>query len=62
MIGDRVESDIAGAKSIGWDGALVLTGLSLADRVLEPVPDYILTSLRSLAVSADAPGGEPLTV
>ncbi|HVL51430.1 MAG TPA: HAD-IIA family hydrolase [Actinomycetota bacterium] len=62
MIGDRVESDIAGAKSIGWHGALVLTGLSLADRLLEPAPDYILTSLRSLAVSADAPGGEPLTV
>ena len=26
MIGDRLESDILGAKRIGWDGALVLTG------------------------------------
>ncbi len=51
MIGDRLESDVAGAKSIGWDGALVLTGLKLTDGLMDPQPDHILTSLQSLALS-----------
>jgi HAD superfamily hydrolase (TIGR01450 family) len=51
MLGDRLESDIAGAKSIGWDGALVLTGLKVAGELLEPQPDHILTSLQALALS-----------
>jgi HAD superfamily hydrolase (TIGR01450 family) len=51
MLGDRLESDIVGAKSIGWDGALVLTGLTVADELLDPRPDHILTSLQSLALS-----------
>lgn len=49
MLGDRLESDIAGARSIGWDGALVLTGLTVGDVLMDPQPDHILTSLQSLA-------------
>ncbi len=62
MLGDRLESDILGAKRIGWDGALVLTGLTVTDDLLDPAPDYILTSLRSLALDADAAGEKPLLV
>jgi 4-nitrophenyl phosphatase len=51
MLGDRVESDIMGAKRIGWDGALVLTGLTAGDLLFDPQPDYVLTSLQSLALS-----------
>jgi ribonucleotide monophosphatase NagD (HAD superfamily) len=28
VIGDRVSTDIAGADRLGWDAALVLTGIS----------------------------------
>ncbi|MEX2588496.1 MAG: HAD-IIA family hydrolase [Actinomycetota bacterium] len=49
MIGDRVESDIAGARKIGWDGALVLTGLSVPDAVMDPAPDYVVSSLGAFA-------------
>lgn len=49
MIGDRVESDIAGAKSIGWAGALVMTGLSVSGTVFDPQPDHLLISLKAVA-------------
>lgn len=49
MIGDRLESDIAGAKCVGWDSALVLTGLSTAGSELNPRPDFVLDSLGALA-------------
>ncbi|HEX2052478.1 MAG TPA: HAD-IIA family hydrolase [Actinomycetota bacterium] len=62
MIGDRLESDIAGARSIGWDGALVLTGLTVGGAAMDPRPDHILTSLRALAVEAMLPGEEALPV
>jgi HAD superfamily hydrolase (TIGR01450 family) len=62
MIGDRLESDIVGAKSIGWDGALVLTGLTLSDAGLDPEPDWLLTSLEALALAGDASGKEVLEV
>ncbi|HEX2180113.1 MAG TPA: HAD-IIA family hydrolase [Actinomycetota bacterium] len=56
MIGDRLESDIAGARSIGWSGALVLTGLTLPDADMNPRPDHVLTSLQSLAGISEAAG------
>jgi HAD superfamily hydrolase (TIGR01450 family) len=56
MLGDRLESDIAGAKSIGWAGALVLTGLTLPDADMEPRPDHVLTSLQSLALVSEVAG------
>jgi HAD superfamily hydrolase (TIGR01450 family) len=48
MIGDRIEADIAGARRIGWDAALALTGLTESGAG-EPAPDYVLTSLGALA-------------
>jgi HAD superfamily hydrolase (TIGR01450 family) len=50
MIGDRADSDVAGARSIGWDAALVLSGVTrLGDRV-DPAPDYVMDSLGALAI------------
>lgn len=49
MIGDRLESDVQGAKNIGWDAALVLTGLSRNDTALSPQPDYVMRGLRDFA-------------
>ncbi|MDQ4148701.1 MAG: HAD-IIA family hydrolase [Actinomycetota bacterium] len=48
MIGDRIESDIAGARRMGWDGAIVLTGLTKT-LPKETKPDYVLSSLGALA-------------
>lgn len=50
MIGDRVETDIAGAHELGWDTALVLTGVTDrdgADRA-DPAPTYVADDLASL--------------
>ena len=45
MIGDRCDSDVAGARAVGWDAALVLTGVTRPGDPLEPKPDYVLTTL-----------------
>ncbi|MDQ6686980.1 MAG: HAD-IIA family hydrolase [Actinomycetota bacterium] len=52
MVGDRLDSDIAGAHSMDWDSLLVLTGVTgLAELVAAPVgerPSYIGTDLHAL--------------
>ncbi|HLF69420.1 MAG TPA: HAD-IIA family hydrolase [Actinomycetota bacterium] len=48
MIGDRLDSDIAGAIQIGWDAALVLTGVTHHDDELVPEPTYLLNSISDL--------------
>ncbi|MCW3036664.1 MAG: family hydrolase [Actinobacteria bacterium] len=48
MIGDRCDSDVAGARRIGWDAALVLTGVTRPGDPLDPAPDYVLTTLADL--------------
>jgi len=52
MIGDRLDTDIRGAKRAGIPSALVLTGIDQAKQVLAAVPeerpDYLLTDLREL--------------
>lgn len=48
MIGDRPEADIEGARRIGWDAALALTGLTTSPAG-EPAPDFVLASLGALA-------------
>lgn len=50
MIGDRVDTDIAGAAALGWDTVLVLTGVTAADkaRVARPAPTHIVESLSAL--------------
>ncbi|HMC08754.1 MAG TPA: HAD-IIA family hydrolase [Actinomycetota bacterium] len=48
MVGDRCDSDVAGARNIGWDAALVLTGVTRPGDPLEPPPDYVLNTLADL--------------
>jgi ribonucleotide monophosphatase NagD (HAD superfamily) len=51
MIGDRIESDLAGAAAAGLDGAIVLTGVSTradADAARKPAPVAIAENLSSL--------------
>ncbi|GAC1370859.1 MAG: hypothetical protein NVSMB32_15210 [Actinomycetota bacterium] len=50
MIGDRTDSDVAGARTIGWDAALVLTGVTRPGDPLDPVPDYVLNTLAELSI------------
>ena len=44
MIGDQLETDIAGARAAGIDAALI-TGVSRWREDAEPAPRYVLTSL-----------------
>ncbi|MFT4212551.1 MAG: HAD-IIA family hydrolase [Microbacterium sp.] len=52
FIGDRLDTDIAGAQAAGIDSALVLTGIDRPKQVLAAPagarPTYILTDLREL--------------
>lgn len=52
VIGDRLDTDLGGARAAGFDGLLVLTGVCTArDAVLAPLaqrPQYLGADLRSL--------------
>ncbi|HSK89752.1 MAG TPA: HAD-IIA family hydrolase [Euzebyales bacterium] len=50
MIGDRLETDIAGAAALGWDTGLVLTGVTDADAAAhaDPAPTYVAADLAHL--------------
>ena len=50
VIGDRVETDIEGARRLGWDSALVLTGISSRDdlRAAGIAATYVLEDLSVL--------------
>ncbi|MGH8887218.1 MAG: HAD-IA family hydrolase, partial [Egibacteraceae bacterium] len=50
MVGDRPETDLAGAAALGWDTALVLTGATGLDAVatVQPRPTWVLADLRGL--------------
>jgi len=59
VIGDRLDTDIAGAVGVGWDSMLVLTGISTAPEALgSPAPPtYIAADLRELfADGIERPG------
>lgn len=50
MVGDRADTDLAGAAAMGWTTVLVLSGVTGPGEVeaLSPRPDYVLDSLADL--------------
>lgn len=50
VIGDRLETDVAGANALGWDSLLVLTGVTDAERAAasEIRPTYMARDIRAL--------------
>lgn len=60
VVGDRLDTDLAGARAAGWPGLHVLTGVSMArDAVLAGPgerPSYLGADLRSLVAPHPAPG------
>jgi ribonucleotide monophosphatase NagD (HAD superfamily) len=51
VVGDRIESDLAGAAAAGLDGAIVLTGVSSradADAARKPAPVAVAENLSAL--------------
>lgn len=55
MVGDRLDSDLAGAAAAGLDGAIVLTGVTSraqAEAASDPSPVAIAENLHSLVTSA----------
>jgi HAD superfamily hydrolase (TIGR01457 family) len=50
VVGDRIDTDVEGALALGWDAALVLTGVSTEREAEEasPPPTYVLQDLRGL--------------
>lgn len=57
MIGDQVQSDVEGARRMGWDSALVLSGISDTNSKLEPKPTYVLESLADIVFPAPHSSG-----
>lgn len=53
LVGDRLDTDIAGARGLGWDSALVLTGISTREDVAATgiEPTYVLDSVADLVTS-----------
>lgn len=50
LIGDRLDTDIAGAAALGWDSLLVLTGIAGPDDVAsaDPAPTFVRADLTGL--------------
>jgi len=65
VIGDRLDTDIAGAENLGWDSLLVLTGVSTPDELASSGvrPTYVAEDLRVLLAEphqkASGPVGAP---
>ena len=55
MVGDRIETDIAGAAAAGIDAALVLTGAATAADLLDhdPLPAAVLEDVSALVADRD---------
>jgi len=55
VIGDRLDTDIAGAAACGWDSLLVLTGVSTRDEVgADGIrPTFVADDLRVLLEEAE---------
>ena len=50
LVGDRIDTDIVGAASLGWDSVLVLTGVSGRDDLTDDTtrPTYVVSALSEL--------------
>jgi glycerol-1-phosphatase len=50
MVGDRLDTDVGGAASMGWDSLLVLSGAARADDLLRSsvLPTYVAADLSAL--------------
>jgi glycerol 3-phosphatase-2 len=48
VVGDRLDTDIAGGQRAGMRTALVLTGITRSVANGDPQPDYVLRDLRGL--------------
>ena len=59
VVGDRLETDIAGARALGWDSLLVLTGVTDEGRLAtsEIRPTYVGRDLRVLEEDPAPLGG-----
>ncbi|MGM0819229.1 MAG: HAD-IIA family hydrolase [Actinomycetota bacterium] len=57
MVGDRLDTDIAGAAAQGWDTALVLSGVTTAEEAeaSDVVPTYLAADLAALAADTGPP-------
>lgn len=59
VVGDRLDTDIEGAVTMGWDSLLVLTGVTGLDELVraraEERPTYVSPDLAALAESQEAP-------
>jgi 4-nitrophenyl phosphatase len=51
VVGDRIDSDIEGAKGMGLDSLLVLTGITDREKIpLESCPNYIVKTLKEFSI------------
>lgn len=59
VIGDRLDTDIAGADALGWDSLLVLTGVSSRDELAASPfrPTYVAHDVTALLLEHPAPSG-----
>ncbi len=50
VVGDRLDTDVAGAVRLGWDSALVLTGISTREDVatVSASPTYVVDSVTAI--------------
>jgi HAD superfamily hydrolase (TIGR01450 family) len=59
VIGDRLDTDIEGAVSMGWDSLLVLTGVTGLTELVAATPElrptYVAPDLAALALAPSAP-------
>lgn len=58
VVGDRLDTDVAGADALGWDSLLVLTGVTARADLRSGVvrPTYVADDLRAL-IDLGGPGG-----
>ncbi len=59
VVGDRLDTDVAGAAGLGWDSLLVLTGISTRAEAeaADPMPTYLGADLRALFDPRITPAG-----